>query len=114
MQIILDVFSGRPNPSWELTSEEASELARRLMGLVEACQTLTEGGLGYRGLILLNPERMAGVPVEGRVFHSIIGLWENGHPTYYHDQNNVEDWLIELARKQGHGTLLDQIRGNNA
>lgn len=113
MQAILDVFSGRPNPSWDLTAEESSELARRLIGLVATNRTLTEGNLGYRGLTILNPDKMAGLPVEIRVFHGVISLWENGHPTYYHDRNNVEDWLIELARKLGHGAILDQLIGND-
>jgi hypothetical protein len=79
MQVILDVFSGRPNPSWELTSQEASELARRLIGLVPANRTLTEGGLGYRGLIVANPDKVASLPVQVRVFHGIIGLWNKRH-----------------------------------
>jgi len=113
MQVILDVFSGRPNPSWELTSQEASELARRLIGLVPANRKLPEGGLGYRGLTLANPHKMAGVPVEVRVFQGIIGMWKHGHLTSYSDRNNVEDWLLELARQRGHGDLLDQLLGNN-
>ena len=84
-----------------------------MIGLIEASRTLTEGGLGYRGLTLLNPGKMAGLPVEVRVFQGILGLWENGHPTYYHDRNDVEDWLIELARKRGHGALVDQLLENN-
>ena len=113
MQVILDVFSGRSNPSWELTSQEASELARRLIGLAPANRTLTEGGLGYRGLTVANPDKVVGFPVQIRVFHSVIGLWKNEHVMCYSDQNHVEDWLLELARQRGYGDLVDQIVGNN-
>jgi len=112
MQVILNVFSGRPDPSWELTSQDASELARRLLGLVPARQTLPESGLGYRGLIVANPDRLAGLPVQVLVFHGIIGIWNDEHVLSYSDRNHLEDWLLELARQQGHGALVDQIIGN--
>ena len=88
-------------------------MARRLIGLTPANRTLPEGGLGYGGLTLTNPDKLVGLPVRGRIFHGIIGLWEDGLPTYYHDLHHVEDWLIELARQRGYGAILDQLIGNN-
>src|SRR5207248_1561861 len=103
MKAILDVFSGRPNPSWELTPQEAQELVKRLTGLVPANRAPAQGGLGYRGFTIANPDKVAGLPAQIRVFNGVIGLSENGRTTYYHDTHNVEDWLIGLARQQGHG-----------
>ena len=50
MHIELDIFSGRPNPTWEL----GSAVARRLEELHRRLQAATTGapeppGLGYRG-----------------------------------------------------------------
>jgi hypothetical protein len=112
MKAILDVFSGRPNPSWELTPQDAKELARRLTGLAPANRALAEGGLGYRGLTIANPDKTAGLPAQISVFNGVIGLSENERTTYYNDTNSVEDWLIRLARQQGHGAILDQLIGN--
>jgi hypothetical protein len=36
MRVTLDVFSGRPNPSWELTETEASEFRDHCAGCLEA------------------------------------------------------------------------------
>jgi len=51
MRVELDLFSGRPNPSWELSEREASELGK----LLERVTLRTEcelPGLGYRGFVL--------------------------------------------------------------
>jgi len=112
MKAILDVFSGRPNPSWELTPQDAKELARRLTGLAPANRTPSAGGLGFRGFTVANPDKMGSLPVQISVFNGVIGLSENGQITYYSDTNDVEDWLISLARQQGYGAILDQLIGN--
>ncbi len=112
MKAILDVFSGRPNPSWELTPQDAKELARRLTSMAPASRAPAEGGLGYRGFTIANPDKMADLPVQISVFNGVIGLSENGHTTYYSDTNGVEDWLIRLARQQGYGAILDQLIEN--
>lgn len=53
VQVELDVFSGRPNPSWRLRAAERDQL----FGLLRATKELgavstAPPGLGYRGLIL--------------------------------------------------------------
>jgi hypothetical protein len=53
--IELDVFSGRPNPSWELRGIEAETLRRMLDQISHAGRTrgpCTAPALGYRGLHL--------------------------------------------------------------
>jgi hypothetical protein len=55
MRVTADLFSGRPNPVWELDPGQAAALAARLRALpVESEGEDTEGdedgGLGYRGL----------------------------------------------------------------
>ena len=113
MKATLNVFSGRPDPCWDLTAEEASALARHLSGLPPARRALPEGNLGYGGLTIANPDRLAGLPIQIQVFQGIIGVWENGQPAYYHDLHHVEDWLIDMARQRGYGSLLDQLIGNH-
>ena len=48
----LDVFSGRPNPRWELDEPTTAELQRILSGLSPATNAAPEPpGLGYRGVV---------------------------------------------------------------
>ena len=57
VRVEADLFSGRPNPAWTLSSGEATELARRLEKVEarrgEPAPVGAAGpGLGYRGLVV--------------------------------------------------------------
>lgn len=52
MLVELDVFSGRPNPHWQLDEQHREELLRLQGHLTPASQTAPEPpGLGYRGFV---------------------------------------------------------------
>lgn len=59
----LDAFSGRPNPRWALTEEQARGLLDLLLSLPAAAPPASgsPAGLGYRGF------RVSGIPGEGEV-----------------------------------------------
>ncbi|HEY5707549.1 MAG TPA: hypothetical protein VIS96_18470 [Terrimicrobiaceae bacterium] len=54
IKITADIFSGRPNPEWIVSGEEAKAALRSLSGARGAVATLDSGfsGLGSRGLIV--------------------------------------------------------------
>ena len=53
MLVELDVFSGRPNPRWELDEQRSHELRQLERRLTPAGQAAPEPpGLGYRGFVL--------------------------------------------------------------
>src|ERR1700674_2048346 len=50
--VTLHVFSGRPNPTWQLTPQQEEQLTQRLEAATEVTSTRPSGvigGLGYRG-----------------------------------------------------------------
>ncbi|KPG01612.1 hypothetical protein IP86_03375 [Rhodopseudomonas sp. AAP120] len=49
-EVVADVYSGRPNPSWQLSGADFTALLR-LLDLAEEANTASEdvGGLGFRG-----------------------------------------------------------------
>jgi hypothetical protein len=52
MTVELDVFSGRPNPRWELDEDSAESLRLLISGLPPATGVPQEpSGLGYRGFV---------------------------------------------------------------
>jgi hypothetical protein len=55
--VTLGIYSGRPDPSWSLTSAEAATLDAMLTGLVEMTDTPALGGLGYHGFTITTPTR---------------------------------------------------------
>lgn len=54
LQVELDIFSGRPNPTWILSEREEKELIDRVHAdtSIIAPVTAPAGGLGYRGYIV--------------------------------------------------------------
>lgn len=96
--VTLDVFSGIPNPSWQLTAAQEKELDDR----IRASSTFTHsrpsgvvGGLGYRGFhIAQHVESLTG---PRRVFlHEGILDRGLGLANYVAD-SDIEDWLITTS-----------------
>jgi hypothetical protein len=55
----LDVFSGRPNPRWELDDRTSQELRQLQSRLTRARETAPEpSGLGYRGFLYGDADRV--------------------------------------------------------
>jgi hypothetical protein len=56
MIVEMDIFSGRPNPSWELSPEQTLEFQRQVAALNHRTPPAPVfDGLGYRGLIVRDP-----------------------------------------------------------
>lgn len=51
MLVELDIFSGRPNPRWEVDEPVVEELKRLEEGLGGAAAAADPPGLGYRGFL---------------------------------------------------------------
>lgn len=62
VRVTIDIFSGRPNPSFLLDEKEAREILRQLSSTPEAVtsEDVAAGVLGYRGMILELEEEPAG------------------------------------------------------
>ena len=87
----LDMYSGRPNPVWQLTAAEVSELEARFADL-RASSASTPEHLGYRGFIL---RARSGQDI--RVYAGSIFV-EN---KVYADVHDAEAWLIAFAERKG-------------
>jgi hypothetical protein len=113
MRVELQVYSGRPNPTWDLSAQDVAELSRRMADLPHSRQPFVEGGLGYGGFVLQNPENAAGLPTEIKVFNG-IGIPEAGGIVVYQDVHDIEGWLLEQARQRGYGAVLSGVGKNGA
>lgn len=62
VRVTIDIFSGRPNPSFLLDEQEAREILRQLGSTPEAVtpEDVAAGVLGFRGMILELDEEPAG------------------------------------------------------
>ena len=111
MRVVLDVFSGRPNPSWSLTSEQQRELTERLEDLDPCAEQPEPPGLGYRGFELSAPAAADGGQVRLRVFERTVVRVEGDRTTCYHDDKGIEEWLIEQAHELGHAVPIPPFSG---
>jgi hypothetical protein len=55
VRVELDIFSGRPNPVWELGEAEVRELESRIERATPSQEIIALPGLGYRGFVLHRP-----------------------------------------------------------
>jgi hypothetical protein len=95
--VVLEIFSGRPDPSWELEAARTAELLHKLQALSPAQErTLPPApGLGYRGLHVSLSDGAHGKVVEIR----------NGRIAFagriLRDENRaLERWLLDTAPPQ--------------
>jgi hypothetical protein len=105
----LMIFSGRPDPTFELPDEALNELASRVADVVGAAPSdgPPEGGLGYRGFRITNVEGRSDLPDEFEVFRGILTESAQGTPRHWADGAGVEALLLTQARDAGLGELLD-------
>lgn len=93
MRVEVDLYSGRPNPSFELGVEQGEELRRRLRRLPRHPDPpLLPTALGYRGLLVDDASRMGRITLcRGAVLVEEPG----GGRRWLHDPGgDVERWLV--------------------
>ncbi len=104
-QVELDLFSGRPNPTWPLTAEESQDLLARISRLSPGGGGPVPAGLGYRGFIVYRVE--TGRPQRWmRVGRGTIWMTGQKETQPYRDTEGIEDWLRNQAIARGFGTSV--------
>jgi len=103
-KVELDAFSGRENPSWQLTENERSELAKRLDDLRPATgASWPAPQLGYRGFKV--EVKLAGVQAPRMVDVGfglvVVRVGNSDVPTFYLDDKDLESFLAEQAKARG-------------
>jgi hypothetical protein len=88
----LDIFSGRPNPSWELRGEQAQTLLHMLEGIRRssaARRFRSPPDLGYRGLYL-----RVGAPPQLSTWHVFDGNLEHEGQFFDDSARTVEAYVF--------------------
>jgi hypothetical protein len=108
--VTLDVFSGRPNPTFQLTPEQEHQLSERLHAMTAfttARPSGVNGGLGYRGFhIAENVESLGGAA--RMVVHEGIVDRGLGLGNYVADPD-LEQWLLSLAEPATGGEVREHV-----
>jgi hypothetical protein len=96
MRAEIDLYSGRPNPNWDLSAEEAAQLTTRIERLPPISSGEIQEGLGYRGIIV------AGSSGELRrvtVSNGVVVVERTGRTEAFADTDReLERWLFQTSK----------------
>jgi hypothetical protein len=107
MHIEIDVFSGRPNPTFDIGTPESEELEKLMTELPQVDANPPEPGLGYRGFIIHpNRGKVAELPAPVRVYGGYVVVEGGTRRTVYRDTKSIEQWLKQKAKNAGLGELV--------
>lgn len=116
-QVELDIFSGRPNPTWALSSEETQTLFQQMSALPHAEATHIPDTLGYRGFVVTFTAAIEGqwgachTITTARVYRQTIELYDGNSLRYYIDKDRaIEQSLLASAQPHLSNDLLEQMR----
>jgi hypothetical protein len=110
--VTLDVFSGRPNPSWSLTASDTKEFLRRVKSLPAATDRAAgAGNLGYRATQVEVRTATDGV-ILFSLSHGIVSVHRNGVQTQGADVGRqIELWLVNTGNGHVDPDLLKHVVG---
>ncbi len=109
--VTLDIFSGRPNPTWVLSDDDTRHLSERL-GAVQQLTTQKPSGvlgtLGYRGFVVTPTNDTQHLHPR---FHAHEGIIDLGmrQPNLISHEREIESWLLTTARGAIHPEVLSHV-----
>lgn len=103
--VTIHMYSGVPNPTWELTPDQEAELQKKLSQKTE--KTLQQspssaGLLGYRGFEIRSTSDND-IPLKALVFDSVIDVGETDETNVIDYNSDIELFLLDTAKD-----VLDQ------
>ncbi|MGV2389532.1 MAG UNVERIFIED_CONTAM: hypothetical protein LVR29_18605 [Microcystis novacekii LVE1205-3] len=111
VQVELDIFSGRPNPHWTLNERDSQELLQRLQLFVPTNAGEPSGNLGYRGVILSNPEgAIAGFEWIVCSDGLVVGYKGDSSEKFIDANRNLERWLVQTGKTTSGPDILRSLR----
>jgi hypothetical protein len=109
VRITLMVYSGRPNPVWELGGADARPLLEALSrGVREGGRVAppSDPGLGYRGFLVTPSTPIDELGEQVVVHRRVITKTERRKSDWFVDVAGAERLLIRQARENGQGEVL--------
>ncbi len=112
-QVMMDVYSGRPNPAWTLSADQTEALRRLLDALPDAACKPIDLNLGYRGFVVeLGQSPLLSNEYRLRVVGGQVRWgdpWTPGAATLCKDdaEGQVASFLLESGREQLGEGLVD-------
>jgi len=108
-RVELDVFSGRPNPAWELSEADTAALLDVIATLPPTSPLDLPTPLGYRGFLVSLTAPESGMEMNIHAFRATVEFRGDG-TTYYADPDRqVERWLLATGKPLLDGGLYNSL-----
>jgi hypothetical protein len=116
--VTLDIYSGRPNPTWELSSDQLAEY-RELLASARVYTPLQSPasamGLGYRGFTVQSVADIS-IPHTSLFFGGVMDIGDVRTRNFSDTDNRVERFLLSTGTgkipERLHAYVRDQIERN--
>lgn len=107
IEVELDIFSGRRNPTWTLTPAQERDFRSTLNQLRAETltgdrATITAPILGYRGLDVRG--------IDDQALKIFGGIIQHGEKGFRDPRRELERWLLSTAPSQIDGTVLQAAK----
>jgi hypothetical protein len=116
MNVELNIFSGNPNPEWNLSTNQVSELLTKISSLNYTERSPVDKGLGYNGFTILRTEKSADSqwPKRIEIKDGIIYVYyDNDRYAHLIDpERTIELWLLNTAPNSVSSMLLKKIEND--
>jgi len=105
------LFSGRPDPVYELVDEQLIEKLKMNLAAAKKIenydrQTVIPANIGYKGILVNNPGKQAGLPARFAVYQGTIELMD-ARKSFLEDSGGaVEKLLFDEAIRKG---VIDNV-----
>lgn len=99
------VFSGRPDPELSLTPDRDRDTIEAIRTILDEAsqldrstdESLIPSILGYRGIVIRNPDRMAGLPSRMLAYNGIIEIGEAEKRFLADPDRKLERLVLQMA-----------------
>ena len=98
--VVLDIYSGVPNPTWTLVAAEAATFTTMLAKLEPTQQSRPRPeNLGYRGFVVQPTDTTSSTIQCVRAYFGLVEVETPAGIGYYDDpQRQMEQWLLGTAK----------------
>ena len=99
LKVEVRIFSGRPNPTWDISSEQVSQLLSKILSLRDTQEDIAYKGLGYNGFLVTKTDDSYDTPENIELNNGIVVVnYNNKRKSKYLDPRRaLESWIVKTG-----------------